>query len=203
MRYQGKLTNWKENEGFGFVTPNGGGQRAFVHIKSFSNRQRRPVGNEIITYELAYDPMGRAQAENITYFGERPQRPLSAGRSSAPLFIGALFLLFMTGAVALGKMPMTVPGCYLAASVVAFIAYAIDKSAAQNDRWRTPESTLHVFALIGGWPGALAAQYLMRHKSKKKSFLSMFWVTVAVNFGALGWLLTAEKAAGLRSLIGF
>lgn len=41
MRYQGKITDWKDDKGFGFVTPNGGGPRVFVHIKSFSSRQRR------------------------------------------------------------------------------------------------------------------------------------------------------------------
>ncbi|MGD9578618.1 MAG: DUF1294 domain-containing protein, partial [Syntrophorhabdus sp.] len=36
----------------------------------------------------------------------------------------------------------------------------MDKSAARNERWRTQESRLHLFALIGGWPGALVAQKL-------------------------------------------
>lgn len=52
MRYQGKITNWKDDKGFGFITPNGGENQVFVHIKSFANRQRRPVGDEIVTYEL-------------------------------------------------------------------------------------------------------------------------------------------------------
>ena len=203
MRYQGKLCDWKEDKGFGFVTPNGGGQRAFVHIKSFSNRQRRPVSGEIVTYEIAFDPMGRAQAENIAYFGEQPQRSESGKRSSAPLYIAALFFLFVTAAVALGKMPLTIPGFYLAASAVTFIAYGIDKSAAMNDRWRTKETTLHLFALACGWPGALAAQYMLRHKSKKTAFLTTFWGTVVLNSGALCWLLWARSAIEFRSAIGF
>jgi uncharacterized membrane protein YsdA (DUF1294 family)/cold shock CspA family protein len=203
MRYQGRLTDWKDDKGFGFVTPNGGGQRAFVHIRSFANQQRRPLGNEIITYEVAYDPMGRPQAENIRIFGERKQKIYATGRSSVPLFIAALFLLFVAAAIALGKMPLTVAGFYVPASVITFIAYAIDKSAAQSDRWRTPESTLHMFALACGWPGALAAQYMLRHKSKKASFLSMYWMTVALNVGALLWLLMAAGATGLRTAIGF
>lgn len=203
MRCQGKLTDWKDDKGFGFVTPNGGGQRAFVHIRSFANQQRRPLGNEIITYEVAYDPMGRPQAENIEIFGERKQKIHSTGRSSLPLFIAVFFLLFVAAAIALGKMPLSVARCYMAASVITFIAYAIDKSAAQSDRWRTPESTLHMFALACGWPGALAAQYMLRHKSKKTSFLSMFWMTVALNVGTLLWLLMAAGATGLRTAIGF
>jgi uncharacterized membrane protein YsdA (DUF1294 family) len=50
------------------------------------------------------------------------------------------------------------------------------------------EQTLHVFALLGGWPGALVAQRWLRHKSKKASFQVAFWVTVVVNCVALGWL---------------
>lgn len=203
MRYQGKLNDWRDDKGFGFVTPNGGGQRAFVHIKSFSNRQRRPVGDEFVTYEVAYDAMGRAQAENIVFVNERPLRSQANTRSSAPLFVAALFFLFMIGAIALGKMRSTIPAIYIAASVITFIVYNKDKTAAKkNPRGRTPETTLHMLALACGWPGALMAQYMLRHKSKKASFQSTFWATVVLNFGGLCWLLWAEGATALRSAIG-
>ena len=51
MRRQGKIATWKDQQGFGFIAPDDGGEQIFVHIKSFSNRQRRPIGNEIVTYE--------------------------------------------------------------------------------------------------------------------------------------------------------
>jgi cold shock CspA family protein len=35
MRYQGKITTWKDDQGFGFITPNMGGEPVFVHIKAF------------------------------------------------------------------------------------------------------------------------------------------------------------------------
>jgi cold shock CspA family protein len=31
MRDQGRLTDWDDEKGFGFVTPENGGLRAFVH----------------------------------------------------------------------------------------------------------------------------------------------------------------------------
>jgi uncharacterized membrane protein YsdA (DUF1294 family) len=70
---------------------------------------------------------------------------------------------------------------YLIASIFAFIAYGVDKAAARQKRWRTRETTLHFFGLIGGWPGALLAQQLLRHKTAKPSFVAGFWVTVAAN----------------------
>jgi uncharacterized membrane protein YsdA (DUF1294 family) len=80
---------------------------------------------------------------------------------------------------------------YLAASVAAFAAYAFDKAAARNGEWRTKESTLLGLGVLGGWPGALVAQTLLRHKSSKRTFQAAFWLTVLLNCGALASLLLA------------
>jgi uncharacterized membrane protein YsdA (DUF1294 family)/cold shock CspA family protein len=202
MRYQGKITNWKDDKGFGFITPNDGGQQVFVHIKSFSNRHRRPVGNEIVTYELKTDARGRAQAESVVFAGERVSAAASSGYSNASLILVVTFLIVVAGSAFAGKLPMAVLLLYLAASLVAFSAYALDKSAARKDRWRTKESTLHFLALAGGWPGALAAQRLLRHKSKKLSFQIAFWATVILNCTALGWLFSSSGANALHSILG-
>jgi uncharacterized membrane protein YsdA (DUF1294 family)/cold shock CspA family protein len=201
MRYQGKITNWKDDQGFGFITPNGGGNQIFVHIKSFANRQRRPIENEIVTYELKTDNKGRAQAESVAFVGERLPSATSSGRSNASPILTAAFLIFVAGSAFAGKLPFAVLELYFVASTVTFIAYALDKSAARNDRWRTQESTLHLFALVGGWPGAIAAQRLLRHKSKKQSFQIMFWATVVLNCSALGWLFSPSGAVMLRSIL--
>jgi len=74
---------------------------------------------------------------------------------------------------------------YLAASVASLLAYGADKSAAQSGRWRVKESTLHMLALVGGWPGALVAQRMFRHKSRKPSFQVGFMITVIVNCALL------------------
>ena len=208
MRYQGKITDWKDEKGFGFIAPNGGGQRVFVHIKSFSNREQRPVGNELVTYELTHDAKGRLQANSVAFVGKRatPARPSGLATplllAKAPLILTAAFLVFVAGSAFTGKLPIAVVWVYLAASLVAFIAYALDKSAARNDQWRTKESTLHLFALAGGWPGALAAQRLLRHKSSKQSFQFVFWVTVILNCCALAWFFSTSGAEALRSMLG-
>jgi len=82
---------------------------------------------------------------------------------------------------------------YAVASVACFIAYALDKAAARQGRRRTPERTLLLLGLAGGWPGGLAAQQLLRHKSAKTSFLIKFWLTVLLNLALLfalqaGWV---------------
>ena len=202
MRFQGKITNWKDDQGFGFIAPNGGGNQVFVHIKSFSNHRRRPEGNEIVTYELKMDAKGRAQAQRVAFVGDPAPSASSSGHSSAPLFIAFAFLIFVAGTVFAHRLPFAVLWLYLAASVVTFITYALDKSAARNDRWRTSENTLHLFALVGGWPGALAAQRLLRHKSKKQSFQIVFWATVVLNCSVLGWIFSSSGGKVFRSIIG-
>lgn len=82
-------------------------------------------------------------------------------------------------------------GGYAALSLLAFGLYAVDKSAARNGRRRVPEARLHVVALLGGWPGALLAQRVVRHKTIKQPFRTIFWITVAVNIAALVALLVA------------
>ena len=96
MRYQGKITNWKNDHGFGFVTPNGGGEKAFVHIKAFSTRSRRPIEGDLITYELATDEKRRFQAENIRFTGKRATSTTSHEKKPfATLF--SHFVLFISG----------------------------------------------------------------------------------------------------------
>ena len=202
MRHQGKISNWKDEKGFGFITPNGGGGQVFVHISSFANRRRRPEGDEIVSYELKTDVKGRAQAGSVAFVGERLPSAPSSGKGKAALILVVGFLVFVAGAVFAHKLPGAVLGLYLIASIVTFIAYALDKSAARNDRWRTAENTLHFFAVVGGWPGALLAQRLLHHKSRKPSFQIVFWATVILNCGVLGWLFSSSGAAVLFSILG-
>ncbi len=100
------------------------------------------------------------------------------------------------------KLPLVIVGIYLMMSLIALIAYAIDKFAAQNDRWRTQESTLHLISLIGGWPGAYIAQKKLRHKSSKKAFINVYWVTVLLNLAGLFWLHT-EKGTNFMNNVVF
>ncbi|MDP1660063.1 MAG: cold shock and DUF1294 domain-containing protein [Methylotenera sp.] len=201
MRYQGKIANWKDDQGFGFVTPNGGGQKAFVHIKAFSNSSARPIEGDLITYELATDEKRRFCAKNIRFAGDRASSSAPNKISSLATSFSILFCVFLALLALIGLLPLALIGVYLAASTITFLAYAIDKSAAQNNRWRTKESTLHLFGLAGGWPGALLAQKMLRHKSKKEEFQTVFWTTVIANCFTLGWLLTTKSGSTILSSI--
>jgi uncharacterized membrane protein YsdA (DUF1294 family)/cold shock CspA family protein len=202
MRYQGRITTWKDDKGFGFITPNGGGEQVFLHIKAFSSRCGRPAGNELVTYELQVDGKGRARADVVAFVGKKPTPSVPLGRSNVPPIFAVCFLALVLAAVIAGRLPIVVLALYLIASVAAFFAYAFDKSAAIRNGWRTQERTLHFFTLLGGWPGALAAQRLLRHKSSKASFQATFWVTVGLNCGALGWLFSPSGIRMLQSVLG-
>ncbi|VVP69078.1 hypothetical protein PS918_00869 [Pseudomonas fluorescens] len=66
-------------------------------------------------------------------------------------------------------------------SVLAFLLYWRDKRKARADHWRTPENVLHALEFAGGWPGALLAQQVFRHKTRKVSFQLLFWLIVLLH----------------------
>jgi uncharacterized membrane protein YsdA (DUF1294 family) len=113
-----------------------------------------------------------------------------------------MFLIFLAAMVGANRLPFAVLGLYLFASLATFLAYARDKRAAQTGRWRASESSLHGLALLGGWPGALAAQELLRHKTQKQSFRLVFWATVMLNCLGLLLLFTPAGSEVLRKLLG-
>jgi len=70
---------------------------------------------------------------------------------------------------------------YPTASLICLLLYWQDKQQARTQAWRTPEKILHASELLGGWPGALLAQQLFRHKTRKLSYQMVFWAIVALH----------------------
>ena len=201
MRTKGKITSWNDGKGFGFITPIVGGKQVFVHIKAFSNRNRRPEINQMVTYALSTDKQGRPCAVKATLAGDRLPEKTKRKNDSLSVIGAAFFLVIVGVSVLTAQIPPLILVLYIVVSLLTFIMYAVDKSAAKKGVWRIQESTLHLLSLAGGWPGALVAQQKLRHKSKKQSFRLVFWVTVLLNCGAFVWLFTPTGAATLQSLI--
>lgn len=105
-----------------------------------------------------------------------------------PLKLVLLFFMLMALLVWLGQFPLWLAGVYAVLSLLTFAVYAWDKQQAKNAGQRTPESTLQLLSLLGGWPGGWLAQQHLRHKSQKKPFLRVFWFAVTVNLGVLLYL---------------
>lgn len=113
----------------------------------------------------------------------------------AALSVSALFLGLVALAVRQSYLPALALKVYLLASAAAVLIYGVDKAAARYGGGRFPQVMLHALSLAGGWPGALVAQSMFRHKSSKRSFMAVFWVTVVMNITALAWVMSAKQAA--------
>lgn len=192
MRLKGKLIKWNEDKAFGFIVPNGGGDHIFIHKSALSNRQRIPQVNDIITFSIAKDKQGRYCAGEATFSGEKLKKKQAKSVNKFSIYLSVIFLGLIVAALVIGYIPINLVLVYLGGSTLTFILYANDKSKAKKGGWRTSESTLHLFSLAGGWPGAAIAQQILRHKSQKKEFRFVFWLTVIANVGALVWLMSSS-----------
>jgi uncharacterized membrane protein YsdA (DUF1294 family) len=90
--------------------------------------------------------------------------------------------------IAIHAFPAWAGLLYGAASALCFALYAVDKAAARAGRQRIPESMLLALGLVGGWPGAIAAQQLFRHKTAKRLFQVRFWLSVVANAAIFAWI---------------
>jgi uncharacterized membrane protein YsdA (DUF1294 family) len=154
-----------------------------------------PSIDQSVSYSPSTDRQGRECAIQVSLSGKNISG--KQGRNSVlfSLVVAAVFLAIVGCFVLAGKIPVLILYLYLFVSLLTFIIYARDKAAARNGRWRTKENTLHIWSLLGGWPGAIVAQQTLRHKSKKASFRFVFWLTVFLNCGAFYWLLTPGGGA--------
>ncbi|WP_082378909.1 DUF1294 domain-containing protein [Marinagarivorans algicola] len=109
--------------------------------------------------------------------------------NAAAIFILVGFLAYATLWAELNYAALYV---YALLSLMAYVLYWKDKRAAINNQWRIPENTLHMCAVLGGWPGAMLAQQSFRHKTQKIRFRIVFWFTVVINLMLLVTLATPE-----------
>jgi len=187
---KGTLTQWDDAKGYGFITPDGGGAKLFVHIKAFGLRAQRPFVGERLSYREGQDAQGKRRAQDVQSLKPRPTPAVKARDGGRVLLLIPAFAGFVLAVHLLWHVPNWLWGIYSAMSMATFIVYALDKRAATRGDWRVAEGTLHALSLACGWPGALLAQRLLRHKSAKPSFRRLYWLTVVVNVAAFVAIFT-------------
>jgi len=184
MRKAGRIKSWHADKGYGFIDVHANLKDVFFHVTALQTRSVQPKPGDRVSFELARGKDGRIQALNVRIAGA-PKSAANSRASWLPVLIGLAALAVIAVGSLGGYLPRQAGIVCILASVVAFLAYSEDKARASRNAWRIPEANLHLIALCGGWPGALAAQHLLRHKNRKQEFQVVFWGTVTLNIGVL------------------
>lgn len=104
------------------------------------------------------------------------------GRVSPLALVPVLAFVVLYWAIdARRDLPAWLPLAYVGISIVTLVVYGVDKRAAVGHRHRVSETALILLGFIGGWPGAVIAQQLFRHKTTKRSFVVRFWISVILH----------------------
>jgi uncharacterized membrane protein YsdA (DUF1294 family)/cold shock CspA family protein len=205
MRFEGTITQWNEDRGFGFIEPTRGGQTLFVHASALPQSVKNAPLQRSVSFEVELNPQGKKRARNVLLIqAVRPRQARREALSAKPGFAGWLSIpafaaVYLVTAL-VWPVPHSVALVYLGCSLTCCVAYALDKSAAQAGRWRISENTLLMLGLAGGWPGAIVAQQLLRHKTSKASFRAAFWFTVVLNVAGFV-ALASPQTQGFGTLL--
>ncbi|MGQ8974788.1 DUF1294 domain-containing protein [Acinetobacter schindleri] len=201
MRDQGRLVEWFDEKGYGFIQPNDAGkERVFLHIKDFARPGPRPIVGCALDYAVILDDQGRYRAQQVTYLKAAQIKTLTAKQKTSinnkkenlqPMqifcvgYILALVVLSFSGLLS-GMVVLLIS----LMNVLSYWLYVQDKEAAQLGNRRIPENALHLVAFLGGWPAAWLAQQKLRHKTQKQPFRQIYFCTIAFNIILILWLIS-------------
>ncbi len=167
----GRIVEWNGQKRYGYLQC--GKSRVFLHIRDFAEHHKRPAVGDKIAFIMGQDGLGRSCARNALHVNEGGRITL------ANMLILAVLLVLPAFAIQHRAADLRLMGTYiLVINTLTFAAYASDKQRARAKEWRLPEAWLHLFELLGGWPGAFLAQRRLRHKCSKHSFQFSFWFIV-------------------------
>ncbi|WP_300465428.1 DUF1294 domain-containing protein [Desulfobacula sp.] len=172
-REKGTLISWNNDKGYGFIRPDNNKEDIFLHVKSLAHNQRHPKVKDVLMYEVAVDKKQQHYAHSAKIKGIAWSYFTIIWSSSTILF--GIYVYF----VLQQRLPFHPIAIYAAMSLLTIWAYSRDKRAARLGTWRTPERRLHIFEMLGGWPGALLVQPCYGHKSRKIKYQVIFWMIVA------------------------
>ncbi|PMM44811.1 DUF1294 domain-containing protein [Vibrio splendidus] len=190
---KGKIIEWNDDKGYGFISSLGGELKVFIHASSVHHSRRRPALNDNVMFEVKEDSKGRFNAQNVVIEG--------ANGFPFTLLFGFSFLVAACASIVVFDGVLILIPAYLVLSLLTYLMFSWDKQAAQKGNWRTPEKTFHLLSLFGGWPGALLAQFQLRHKSRKQPFKFILWVTIILNICGFIWLLTGAEVSFIKSIL--
>jgi len=186
-RSRGRLVNWNDERGFGFLKPADGSPDVFVHVSAFVKEGRHIETGHEYEFDIEAGPDGKRKARRVKAIVADKQGPslLEAVLQRGPRFLVIPAFVFIVVAVAsVQPIPASWLIVYGVASVACFAGYGLDKRAAHRKEWRVSETILLLVGLAGGWPGAIIGQEVFRHKTQKKTFRTLFWMSVAINMAA-------------------
>ncbi len=186
-REKGTLIRWDDAKGYGFIRSYHGDMEIYLHIKALPIYQRRPKVGDVVTYRRKMDEKGRYYTLDANI----------KGLAWSFFTLAWIFLVLLFGIYVLllvqQKLPFHLLAIYAGMSLWTIWAYISDKRAAQLDKWRTTEIKLHTLEALGGWPGALLAQFFYSHKRRKWSYQIVFWLIVAGHALLWGLVLTNQE----------
>lgn len=200
MRDQGRLIEWFDEKGYGFIQPNDTSKdRVFLHIKDFARPGPRPIQGCALEYIVQLDGQGRYKAKQVTYLkasqtqkarsAQARTQTLKSAKTWQPMQILCIAYIVMIALLVLtGLLNGMVLLLISIINVITYWMYAQDKEAAQQGNRRVPENTLHVLSFLGGWPAAWLAQQKLRHKTQKQPFRKIYFCTIVFNLLLIGWL---------------
>ncbi len=200
MRDQGRLVEWFDEKGYGFIQPNDASKdRVFLHIKDFARQGPRPIVGCALEYTVLLDGDGRYRAQQVTYLkasqtkknvsklklSKQPAQKLKPMQIACIGYILALAVFTIAGLLS-GMVLLFIS----IINAITYWMYAQDKEAALQGNRRVPEQTLHLLSFLGGWPTAWLAQEKLRHKTQKQPFRKIYFCTIALNILLILWLIS-------------
>ncbi|MFV5347239.1 DUF1294 domain-containing protein [Acinetobacter soli] len=202
MRDQGRLVEWFDEKGYGFIQPDDmNKERVFLHISDFARKGPRPLVGCALDYVVILDEQGRFRAKQVVYVKAKNSRAPSRSKAPSvvpaarpalvPMQLAAVLYIVMVAVLSFSKLLPPFSFIFITLmNVLSYWLYAQDKEAAQNGTRRIAESTLHVVAFLGGWPAAWLAQQKLRHKTQKQPFRKIYFCTIGLNIILLLWLVS-------------
>ena len=227
MELRGSIKSWNDDKGFGFVIPEAGGPQVFVHISAMRGERRPQAGDAVFYIaskdeqgRLRAEHM-RLQALSLDKPAIRIKPRAASAKTTkvriktrsrrqsnmaVPQHLGFKLVLFimLCAPPLLAALQLATNhhwiwalALYPTVSLLTVAVYGHDKQCAMAGAWRVSESTLHLLELLGGWPGALLAQQLYRHKTRKVDYQVVFWVIILAHEALwLDWLLLKGEYLG-------